>query len=118
MTRWRRRCLTVDRRSIRLGSCREGRRIDGREDRPSVRSGLRARAPPQIHHHCAPLTSVGWCASASGSGRREGCLKALLLTETVRVTGLQAELTGGRRQWRAQQAVHDPGKISVRSGMR
>jgi hypothetical protein len=36
---------------------------------------------------------------------------ALLLTETVRVTGLQAGLSAGLSRWRACRAVHDPGKI-------
>jgi Transposase DDE domain group 1 len=36
---------------------------------------------------------------------------ALLLTETVRVTGLQAGLSGGLARWRPARAVHDPGKI-------
>jgi hypothetical protein len=36
---------------------------------------------------------------------------ALLLTETVRVTGLQAGLSAGLARWRACRAVHDPGKI-------
>ena len=36
---------------------------------------------------------------------------ALLLTETARVTGLQAGLTAGLGRWRSSRAVHDPGKI-------
>jgi hypothetical protein len=36
---------------------------------------------------------------------------ALLLTETVRVTGMQAGLSAGLARWRASRAVHDPGKI-------
>ena len=36
---------------------------------------------------------------------------ALLLTETARVTGLQAGLSAGLGRWRASRAVHDPGKI-------
>jgi hypothetical protein len=36
---------------------------------------------------------------------------ALLLTETARVTGLQAGLTGGLARWRPARAVHDPGKV-------
>jgi Transposase DDE domain group 1 len=36
---------------------------------------------------------------------------ALLLTETARVTGLQAGLSAGLGRWRAARAVHDPGKI-------
>jgi len=35
----------------------------------------------------------------------------LLLTETARVTGLQAALTAGLTGWRPARAVHDPGKI-------
>jgi hypothetical protein len=36
---------------------------------------------------------------------------ALLLAETLRVTGLGAGLAGGLARWRAPRAVHDPGKI-------
>jgi len=36
---------------------------------------------------------------------------ALLLAETVRVTGLGERLSGGLARWRAPRAVHDPGKI-------
>jgi hypothetical protein len=36
---------------------------------------------------------------------------ALLLAETVRVTGLGRGLSGGLARWRAPRAVHDPGKI-------
>ena len=36
---------------------------------------------------------------------------ALLLTETARVTGLQAGLSAGLGRWRASRAFHDPGKI-------
>ena len=36
---------------------------------------------------------------------------ALLLTETARITGLQAGLSGGLGRWRAARPVHDPGKI-------
>jgi Transposase DDE domain group 1 len=36
---------------------------------------------------------------------------ALLLTETARVTGLQAGLPAALGRWRAPRAVHDPGKI-------
>jgi Transposase DDE domain group 1 len=36
---------------------------------------------------------------------------ALLLTETARVTGLQAGLSTGLGRWRPGRAVHDPGKI-------
>ena len=36
---------------------------------------------------------------------------ALLLLETVRVTGLGRGLAGGLARWRAPRAVHDPGKI-------
>ena len=35
----------------------------------------------------------------------------LLLTRTVRVTGLDAGLSAGLARWRAPRAVHDPGKI-------
>jgi hypothetical protein len=35
----------------------------------------------------------------------------LLLTETMRVTGLDEGLSGGLARWRAPRAVHDPGKI-------
>ena len=48
--------------------------------------------------------------SADGSGivSRAG---ALLLTETARISGLQAGLSAGLDRWRASRAVHDPGKI-------
>jgi hypothetical protein len=36
---------------------------------------------------------------------------ALLLAETLRVTGLGAGLSAGLARWRAPRAVHDPGKI-------
>lgn len=36
---------------------------------------------------------------------------ALLLTETARVTGLQAGLSDGLGRWRSSRAVHDPGRI-------
>ena len=36
---------------------------------------------------------------------------ALLLTETARVTGLQAGLSQALSRWRPGRAVHDPGKI-------
>ena len=36
---------------------------------------------------------------------------AVLLWETMRVTGLGRELSGGMARWRAPRAVHDPGKI-------
>jgi Transposase DDE domain group 1 len=34
---------------------------------------------------------------------------ALLLTETARITGLAAGLSGGLVRWRPSRAVHDPG---------
>jgi hypothetical protein len=36
---------------------------------------------------------------------------AVLLTETARITGLAAGLSGGLAPWRPARAVHDPGKI-------
>ncbi len=36
---------------------------------------------------------------------------AVLLWETMRVTGLSRGLSGGLARWRAPRAVHDPGKI-------
>ena len=36
---------------------------------------------------------------------------AVLLWETIRVTGLGRELSQGLERWRAPRAVHDPGKI-------
>ena len=36
---------------------------------------------------------------------------ALLLAETLRVTGLGEGLSAGLARWRAPRAVHDPGKI-------
>jgi hypothetical protein len=48
--------------------------------------------------------------SADGSGivSQAG---ALLLTETARITGLQAGLSAGLGRWRRPRAVHNPGKI-------
>jgi hypothetical protein len=40
----------------------------------------------------------------------------LLVTETARVTGLQAGLSGGLGRWRPSRAVHDPGKIALALG--
>jgi hypothetical protein len=42
---------------------------------------------------------------------------ALLLTETARVTGLQAGLSAGLSRWRPVRAVHDPGKIVTDLGV-
>jgi hypothetical protein len=36
---------------------------------------------------------------------------AVLLWETIRVTGLDRELSQGPERWRAPRAVHHPGKI-------
>jgi hypothetical protein len=36
---------------------------------------------------------------------------AVLLTKTVRVTGLDRHLSAGLQRWRAPRAIHDPGKI-------
>ena len=36
---------------------------------------------------------------------------AVLLWETMRVTGLARDLSAGLARWRAPRAVHDPGKI-------
>jgi hypothetical protein len=36
---------------------------------------------------------------------------ALLLTQTARITGLQAGLSAGLARWQSPRAVHDPGKI-------
>jgi hypothetical protein len=38
---------------------------------------------------------------------------ALLLTRTVRVSGLQRALSAGLAGWRSPRAVHDPGKVLV-----
>ena len=48
--------------------------------------------------------------SADGSGivSQGG---ALLLTQTLRATGLDRALTAALERWRASRAVHDPGKI-------
>ena len=47
-------------------------------------------------------------AAGSGVVSQAG---ALLLTRTLRVTGLEAGLSAGLARWRAPRAVHDPGKI-------
>ena len=36
---------------------------------------------------------------------------AVLLWETMRVTGLARGLSAGLERWRAPRAVHDPGKV-------
>lgn len=48
------------------------------------------------------------------SGNRTGIVAragALLLTESARVTGLQAGLSAALKRWRPGRAFHDPGKI-------
>ena len=55
---------------------------------------------------CMPKITV----SADGQGLVSQA-GALLLAETLRVTGLGVGLSAGLARWRASRAVHDPGKI-------
>jgi len=48
--------------------------------------------------------------SADGQGIMS-CAGAVLLTHTLRLTGLDEGLSAGLARWRAPRAVHDPGKI-------
>jgi Transposase DDE domain group 1 len=48
--------------------------------------------------------------SADGKGRVSQA-GGILLTETLRVTGLGRSLSAALERWRAPRAVHDPGKI-------
>ena len=48
--------------------------------------------------------------SADGQGLVSQA-RAVLLRETIRVTGLSRSLSEGLERWRAPRAVHDPGKI-------
>ena len=49
--------------------------------------------------------------TVSGEGSGIVSHAGALLTETARITGLQAGLSGGLGRWRAARPVHDPGKI-------
>jgi len=54
------------------------------------------------------------CSKITVSADGQGLVSqagALLLAETLRVTGLGAGLSAGLARWRAPRAVHDPGKI-------
>ena len=53
---------------------------------------------PKVHVDVAPVSAVG---QAGG----------VLLTETMRISGLGGELSSALRSWRKPLAVHDPGKI-------
>jgi hypothetical protein len=48
--------------------------------------------------------------SADGKGLVSGA-GGLLVTETLRVTGLAPGLSQGLARWRRDRAVHDPGKV-------
>jgi len=48
--------------------------------------------------------------SADGKGM-VSCAGAILLTQTLRLTGLDQGLSAGLARWRAPRAVHDLGKI-------
>ena len=56
----------------------------------------------------ARATTVTVSADGRGLVSQAG---AVLLWETIRVTGLGRGLSQGLEQWRAPRAVHDPGKI-------
>ena len=55
---------------------------------------------------CRPKITV----SAGGTGIVSHA-GAVLLTQALRVTGLDAGLAGALRRWKTPRAVHDPGKI-------
>jgi hypothetical protein len=48
--------------------------------------------------------------SADGRGLVSGA-GGLLVTETLRVTGLGAGLSLGLARWRRERSIHDPGKV-------
>lgn len=56
----------------------------------------------------APHPKIVMSADDSGPISQSG---ALLLLETLRVTGLDHALTEQLRRWRPARAIHDPGKI-------
>jgi Transposase DDE domain group 1 len=58
--------------------------------------------PPAAPRSWCPLTGQGSCPTQAGG---------LLLTQTLRVTGLDRGLTAALERWRAPRATHDPGKI-------
>jgi hypothetical protein len=56
--------------------------------------------------------SAGVTVSSDGKGLVSQA-GAVLLWETMRVTGLGRGLSDGLARWRAPRAVHDPGKIAA-----
>jgi hypothetical protein len=58
----------------------------------------------------ARRTKVTVSADGQGLVSQAG---AVLLWETIRVTGLDQGLSAGLQRWRAPRAVHDPGKITA-----
>ena len=59
-------------------------------------------------YNTARRTKITVSADGTGLVSQAG---VLLLTETLRVTGIGDGLSGGLARWRAPRAVHDPGKI-------
>ena len=60
------------------------------------------------------MQNTARCSKITVSADGKGLVSqtgALLLAETLRVTGLGAGLSAGLARWRAPRAVHDPGKI-------
>jgi Transposase DDE domain group 1 len=59
-------------------------------------------------HRTACRPSIVVSADGTGLVSQAG---GLLLTQTLRATGLEAGLTAALQRWRVPRAVHDPGKI-------
>ena len=59
-------------------------------------------------HRTACRPNIVGSADGTGLVSQAG---GLLLTQTLRATGLEAGLTAALQRWRAPRAVHDPGKI-------
>jgi Transposase DDE domain group 1 len=68
---------------------------------------LRTGCTSRPNANCASTTDT----APAGYRQHTRCGNALLLTETARVTGLQAGLPAALGRWRAPRAMHDPGKI-------
>ena len=75
---------------------------------PVLRGRGRSNALPLPDQNTARRPKITVSADGKGLVSQAG---ALLLAETIRVTGLGQGLAGGLARWRAPRAVHDPGKI-------